>query len=339
MQATPKQANLNTPLAGEDSSCLSAQSLAQILAYHQRSKHKLERYAAGPEALDWDAQPNPFREFAATPRIQLPLVADQLTASFDALHVPGAVAPHPITLDTVAALLELAFGLSAWKEYGPDRWAVRCNPSSGNLHPTEAYVICRQITGLEDGAYHYISRDHSIEQRCRYTTPQPDASPRLLVGLSSISWREAWKYGERAFRYCQLDTGHAIGALRYAAATLGWSLHFEDRCSQQQIAQWLGLDRDADFIGAEREEAELLMKITTGQPVNAAAASDLFESAQTHWHGKANILDAHPMYRWPVIDEVTQATRKPLSPPVLAKPEETYPAIKREGDTSNNRAG
>ena len=29
------------------------------------------------------------------------------------------------------------------------------------------------------------------------------------VRLSSIHWREAWKYGERAFRYCQHDIGHA----------------------------------------------------------------------------------------------------------------------------------
>ena len=35
----------------------------------------------------------------------------------------------------------------------------------------------------------------------------------LLVGLTSIHWREAWKYGERAFRYCQHDVGHAIAAL------------------------------------------------------------------------------------------------------------------------------
>ena len=33
------------------------------LAYHARTKHRLDRYAAGPETLDWDMQPNPFREF------------------------------------------------------------------------------------------------------------------------------------------------------------------------------------------------------------------------------------------------------------------------------------
>ena len=45
---------------------------------------------------------------------------------------------------------------------------------------------------------------------------------RLLVALTSIHWREAWKYGERAFRYCQHDLGHAIAAVSMAAALLGW---------------------------------------------------------------------------------------------------------------------
>ncbi len=332
MQNEHQKMNLPTPLPGEDSSCSTTQSLAQIIAYHERTKHRLERYAAGPESLDWDAQPNPFREFASALRIPLPLVADQLSASFGALHVPNAVAPQPLTLDTIAALMELAYGLSAWKEYGPDRWAVRCNPSSGNLHPTEAYVICQQIHGIEDGVYHYLSRDHLLEQRCKVTATTTGTPSRLLVGLSSINWREAWKYGERAFRYCQLDTGHALGALRYAAATLGWRLHIVDSCSQQQLAQWLGLDRDADFLGAEREEAELLMEITTGQNIDATLAN-IFESAQTHWHGQANILDAHPVYHWPVIDEVTLASRTPPSAPAMARPAEKYPVIKSEGKT------
>ena len=333
MQNEPQKVNLTTPFQGEDSFCSSAQSLEQILNYHERTKHRLERYAAGPDTLDWDAQPNPFREFAAAPRIQLPLVADQLSAGFAALHVPGAVAPQPITLDTVAALMELAFGLSAWKEYGPDRWAVRCNPSSGNLHPTEAYVICRQIHGVDDGVYHYLSRDHLLEQRCRDTAAAPGTSSRLLVGLSSISWREAWKYGERAFRYCQLDVGHAIGALRYAAATLGWRLHIADNFNQQQMAQWLGLDRDKDFVGAEHEEAELLLEISISQPYDVAALSNISESAQTHWYGQANILDPHPMYRWPVIDKVTQASRKPSSTPAMARPAKTLPVLKNEEKT------
>ena len=44
---------------------------------------------------------------------------------------------------------------------------------------------------------------------------------RWLIALTSIHWREAWKYGERAFRYCQHDLGHAIAAVGIAAAIAG----------------------------------------------------------------------------------------------------------------------
>ena len=310
--------------SGADSS-----QLAQILAYHQRTKHRLERYAVGPESLDWSAQPNPFREFSNAPRLQLPLVADRLSASFAALHIADAIPPQPLALDNIGALLELAFGLAAWKEYGPDRWAVRCNPSSGNLHPTEAYAVCQHIPGIADGVYHYVSRDHVLEQRCAAAVSS-SATPRLLVGLSTISWREAWKYGERAFRYCQLDTGHAIGALRYAAATLGWHVRIMDDCSHQQLAQWLGLDRDADFGRAEREEAELLLEISVTPNHDATPPFWPWPDAQTSWHGQANILDAHPMYRWPVIDEVTLASRKPVTQPSIYHP--TASSIAAAGD-------
>ena len=72
----------------------------------------------------------------------------------------------------------------------------------------------------------------------------------FLVGLSSIHWREAWKYGERAFRYCQHDVGHAVGTLRFAAAALGWKLCLLDRVDT--MSQLLELNRNGDYTGAER---------------------------------------------------------------------------------------
>ena len=70
---------------------MSADALATVLAYHQRSKHRREAYAAGPETLDWSAQPSPFRSYGALPRQQLPLAADHLDTPFAALGQPGAV--------------------------------------------------------------------------------------------------------------------------------------------------------------------------------------------------------------------------------------------------------
>src|SRR4051812_42918089 len=102
--------------------------LRTVLSYHRRSKHHPHRYAQSPGGLDWANQPDPFRTYAGAPVEPLPLVADALPASFADLHRPGAVRPRRAEATTLAALLELALGLSAWKQYQTSRWALRCNP-------------------------------------------------------------------------------------------------------------------------------------------------------------------------------------------------------------------
>lgn len=93
----------------------------RVAAYHGRTKHRLDRYAAGPDTLDWDMQPNPFREFPGALRIDLPLGAQQLTTPLSSVYQPGDLEPQPLSLQSAGVLLELAMGISAWKEYGPDR--------------------------------------------------------------------------------------------------------------------------------------------------------------------------------------------------------------------------
>ncbi|PKM00587.1 MAG: oxidoreductase, partial [Gammaproteobacteria bacterium HGW-Gammaproteobacteria-6] len=190
--------------------------LHTVLGYHQYTKHRFEAYAPGPAALDWDDQPAAFRHFEGAEQIALPTLVEAmqdpalssaLQRSFSALAQP--LAPLPTDAKSLSVLLQLSLGITAWKSYGPDRWAVRANPSSGNLHPVEAYIFLRSITGFADGLYHYCPDSHALEQRATLTPS--GGSPQVLVALSSVMWREAWKYGERAFRYCQLDTGHAVG--------------------------------------------------------------------------------------------------------------------------------
>src|SRR5207302_2265850 len=154
-------------------------------------------------------------------------------------------------------------------------------PSSGNLHPTEGYAILPPLPGIEAGVYHYVSRDHALERRRAFSA---DESARLagllpagsfLIGLSSIPWREAWKYGVRAFRYCQHDAGHALAAVRYAAATLGWSARLLDHLGDAAVAAWLGLDREADFAGVDpldREHPDALLLV--GPPPLTVPALD-----------------------------------------------------------------
>jgi nitroreductase len=187
---------------------------------------------------------------------------------------------------------------------------LRVNPSSGNLHPTESYLI-------RDGrVHHYAPREHVLEERCDFGSEAwarfSAGRPGFLVALATIHWREAWKYGERAFRYCQHDAGHALAALRFAAALLGWRLRLLPSWSDTRLAALLGLDRDADFTGAEREEAECLAAVTPGEvsPWLDADPETLVAAARAaRWSGTANVLSPARV-EWPIIEEVALSTRR-----------------------------
>ena len=284
-------------------------AVADIIAYHDRTKHQPERYANGPGGLDWANQPDPFRRFEGAPAFRLPLAGSDATPPAAALFGAATVTPRPFTLEALGLFLELSLGLSARKEFGGSSWYLRMNPSSGNLHPTEAYAVLPVLAGLAGGAgvYHYAPRQHALEQRARWlpaATPDPSG---FHVGLTSVCWREAWKYGERAFRYCQHDVGHALGALRFAAAALGWRVQLLPDLADAALARLLGLDRKEDFGDAEPETPELLVRVV----VNNRAATNPPPAASNagDWFGRANRLsDSH--VEWPVIAEAIAASER-----------------------------
>ncbi|HSB60681.1 MAG TPA: SagB/ThcOx family dehydrogenase, partial [Vicinamibacteria bacterium] len=282
-------------------------ALEAVFAYHERTKHRPLRYAASPGHLDWANEPDPFRRYAGAPAVELPLAADGLDAAYGDLHRPGALAARPLGLTTIGAFFELALGLSAWKQFRGARWALRCNPSSGNLHPTEAYALLPEAPGLPAGLHHYLSLDHALERRSSLSERSASRLRQVLppggflAGLATIHWREAWKYGERAFRYCAHDTGHALAALRYAAAALGWSARLVTGVADADVAAILGLDRDADFAhlaAQDREDPEALLLVTTGGGDAEEAAERLEDAADEvvdlvrggAWAGRANAL-------------------------------------------------
>src|SRR5215510_9104723 len=241
----------------------------QIIHYHIQTKHHFHRYARSLGYLDWANQPDPFRRYEGAPLITLPLLKpDEQPASppYDSIYQNGTVPTQPVTVRTLSRFFEFALALSAWKKAGESEWALRSNPSSGNLHPTEGYLLIPQIDGLDlkPGLYHYAPKEHGLELRAGFPSGQiakllsPFPPGAFLIGLTSVHWREAWKYGERAFRYCNHDVGHAIGTARIAAATHGWNMVLLDGLEQHTVAHLLGTDRVDDFAEVEPEHPDCL---------------------------------------------------------------------------------
>ena len=171
------------------------------------------------------------------------------------------------------------------------------------------------LPGLETGIYHYESREHALEQRCSLVPQGIDRLGRslppnsFLMGLSSSSLAQSWKYGVRAYRYVQHDLGHAIAAVRYAAAALGWSALLLDHLGDDDVAAWLGLDRETDFPvhPLDREHPGPLMLIGPGPLAPIRLDGGALDSAV--WAGQANSFSREHVH-WQAIDEAARAAYK-----------------------------
>jgi len=291
--------------------------LETALLYHEETKHHLHRYARSLGYLAWEDQPNPFREFQGhtghasrtDQRVELPLAQEEEPLPFVELFSGQPAAARDLNLRTLGRFFELSLALSAWKEIPGHRWALRINPSSGNLHPTEAYALlpAMEELGSGGGVYHYLSRDHALELRtswnCSDTMNLKDSpAAGFYVSFTSVPWRESWKYGERAFRYCQHDLGHALAAVRFSAAMLGWKAELQT-VAPEYLVWLLGLEPPAHPL--EPEIPEALVRIETA----AAEAPFALPAAESpmEWFGQPNQLSAGHQ-PWPMIDEVIAAT-------------------------------
>lgn len=216
-----------------------------LFAYHQATKHTYYSVRANAHYLDWSNQPDPFRTYEGAPISELPSEPGfpniGTFSAMGALAGPAQIAgendsvgrdPFPLDAIWLSRLLWHSMAISAWKQVprSGNRYSLRVNPSSGNLHPTETYLALNGFTGAANGLYHYRADRHALELRsagawtkhlAQALEISSVAEPSLIVGLTSIFWREAWKYRDRAYRYCCHDLGHAMMSLLLAARALG----------------------------------------------------------------------------------------------------------------------
>ncbi|MEE9385527.1 MAG: SagB/ThcOx family dehydrogenase [Nannocystaceae bacterium] len=294
-------------------------SVQQVFGYHERTKHQFGRYARAPLGLGWDTQPNPFLRYTGASLVSLRHVPVSEVPRYEEAFIEGNVTPRALDRESVSQLFTDSLALSAWKQAGDMSWSLRTNPSSGNLHPTEAYLLCGPVEGLCERVLigHYAAKEHALERRGEFDLATwralSDGYPQstIFVGLTSIHWREAWKYGERAYRYCQHDLGHAIAALSMAAAGLGWQATLMDELGTDEVAKLLGVHGS---IGPEAEVADAILAIhPQGECVPPRFSAAVIEQmAAIPWQGTACALSPEHV-EWSCITDVSTAVAKPAS--------------------------
>lgn len=321
----------------------------RMLAYHAATKHTYARVHGGGWSLDWDNQPNPFRRYAGAPRTGLPTpeggapIPERATGACLAALPTADGAPWPTrALALLGSLLHHSMAVSAWKQVPGTsvRYSLRVNPSSGNLHPTETWIAAAGLADLPDGLYHYDVRGHALEQR-RAGAALPallrlaglSDGPGVLVLLTTIFWREAWKYRDRAYRYCLHDAGHAAASIATAARGLGLAAavhaHFPDR-SVAELAALSGTDEEPLLLLDLRPPpAPETAPAPRPAPAAAAAPAPAPEAAELGPpQGEPNTLSAEP-YVHPLIEGMHRSTLIETAP---------CPVIPARGDAPGEQA-
>jgi SagB-type dehydrogenase family enzyme len=279
-----------------------------ILNYHLATKHRFNANARSPARLDWASRPAPFRRYNGAPLIRL---------ERKGLEGPENLVPARTDVRSISKLLFHSLALAAWKRSATTSWSLRVNPSSGNLHPTEGYLLLPPMEGLsiEPAIFHYAPDEHGLEFLGSSDQDSWKAlglsEGALLIPLSSIYWREVWKYGERAFRYCMLDIGHSMGTVSLAASCLGWQTALLDDPGTKDLEGLLG------FAVGSKEESEhpncLFAVFTDGEmhriSLDRAVLNGLRASSS---QSKPNILSPEHA-NWPIIEEMAGATIKPFT--------------------------
>jgi SagB-type dehydrogenase family enzyme len=277
--------------------------------YHESTAHSVESLRRSPHVLDWRNMPDPFRHYEGVPVLDLP--ADPPSPETPALDVLQGLSGFTLAGDGPAFLSQLLFysaSISASKLVPSTgyRYALRVNPSSGNLHPTEFHFVTRGLKDWPDGLYHYRPSSHMAEQRALgdFDLNLPGSSAPITFILTSIAWREAWKYRQRAYRYCLHDIGHAWQALALSARSMG--------CEAFALGQFPD-DNVARLCRFEADEWPMLMVQVRGASIPLCDPVPAPVDPIIWYGGQANRLSDQTIV-YPEIEAIHQATKLSTAP-------------------------
>ena len=254
--------------------------LSSASEYHHRTKYRRGRMPGS--SLDQSNQPGSTKIYEKALSSPLPkeLILPRIEAA-RALLGGFQRKPEPLSPDLLARLLYMSYGYTAQVDYQTEVFYYRSAPSAGALYPVEVYLTARGIEGLIDGLYHYNLGDFALNI-LRQGTP-PSEIPAPAIFLSTVFFRSAWKYRERAFRYCLLDTGHVAENISIISPTLGLGTRFEADFDDLALNNYLGLKPEKEAVlgiinlekAAEEATAECLENLPKPPTAGPAAAREI----------------------------------------------------------------
>jgi len=310
----------------------------------------------GFEPMDPLRRPEPFKRYPDALLRDLPtdLPARGAPAT---LALSGRVPPadRAVDLDLLARLLYHSAGVvRAAPGVDATVW-FRAAPSAGNLHPLEVYAVAGAVAGLDTGLYHFAPDAFGLEELAAgdqrdaladaLADPDAAASPLLLV-ITGVPWRTAWKYAERGWRHVYWDAGTMLANLLAVADGYGLRSRVLLGFVDAALCRCLGVDGVAEFpvavvvLGAPTAPAPSARGAPTEPEPAATPLSAVEFPLITQAQRAGDLATAEQVTAWRATQGATPtAAPDTADPPAKAPAEPIESVILRRGSTRRMRRG
>lgn len=284
------------------------------LTYHENTKHSPISIMTSRHYLDWTNRPIPFKIYTELTSISLP--TDFSIPKLNAISAIGNFAiitsannninnidntiqkgnsnNNGFTLKDLATILFFSAGITREKKYDNGTYYMRAASATGALYPIELYIVCKKINNdIKSGVYHFNPADFSLtllrngdyrKELSEYVANNTDIleSPLTII-LTSIGWRNAWKYQARSYRHWFWDGG-VIAANLFAITS---SLNIYSKVLNGFID-----DKVNDLLLLEKEKEETIAII----PIGIGLSNDDFDnSSQNIKYNKIPLPKIRPL--------------------------------------------
>jgi SagB-type dehydrogenase family enzyme len=153
----------------------------------------------------------------------------------------------PLTMQELSQLLWAAQGIT--EEGGFKRAA----PSGGAQYPLDLYVVSGEgsVEGLDQGVYHYLPQEHSLESKVAKDLREALARAclgQMFIAEAPVSFvitaeyrRITDRYGNRGIRYAHIEVGHVGQNIYLQAEALGMGTVAVGAFDDREVAKVLQL--------------------------------------------------------------------------------------------------
>jgi putative peptide maturation dehydrogenase len=164
---------------------------------------------------------------------------------------------RPLPLHLLAQLMQRVFAAQAVVQVTDDTLFLKKNcPSGGGLHPVDAYLVVRDVEGIDPGLYYYDAMEHALG---RLPDPEMPLEKLLCDAVAGQQWfadahamavmapryaRNFWKYRQhaKAYRAVLLEAGHLSQLLYLSATEAGLAAYVTCAINEVCLDEALGLD-------------------------------------------------------------------------------------------------